>query len=109
MLFACFKDKEILFVVMKIINVEHIFLMAGKGIVSAWVLNPSPPATSQQFLLSPQALKILASPPRQTKCPDNSNTLNMFNNNTYTNFKAAYTRYICDGVMLENCLNHKFH
>ena len=44
MLFACFKDKEILFVVMKIINVEHIFLMAGKGIVSAWILNPSPPS-----------------------------------------------------------------
>ena len=74
MLFACFKDKEILFVVMKIINVEHIFLVPGKGIVSAWVLNPP-----------------------------------MFNNNTYTNFKAAYTRYICDGVMLENYLNHKFH
>ena len=108
MLFECFKDKEILFVVMKIINVEHIFLMPSKGIVSAWELT-SPPATTQQFLMSPQALKILASSPRQTKCPDNPNTLNMFNNNTYTNFKAAYTRYICDGVMLENYLNHKFH
>ena len=32
----------------------------------------------------------------------------MFNNNTYTNFKATYTRYFCDGTMLKNYLNHKF-
>ena len=38
----------------------------------------------------PQALKILASPLRQTKSPDNPNTLNMFNNNIYINFKTAY-------------------
>ena len=37
--------------------------------------------TTQQFYLSPQTLKILTSPPRQTKSPDNSNTLNMFDNN----------------------------
>ena len=58
MLFACFKDKEILFVVMKIINVEHIFLMAGKGIVSAWVLNPPPPQPQpSNFFCLPRHLK----------------------------------------------------
>ena len=45
----------------------------------------------KKHLLSTQALKILTSPSMQTKSPDNSNTLNMFNNKTYTNFKAAYT------------------
>ena len=36
-------------------------------------------------------MKILTSPPRQTKRPDNSNTLKMFiNNNTYNNFETAY-------------------
>ena len=57
--------------------------------VLAWVLIPLEnhnPAISSL----PQTLKILTSPPRQTKSPDNSNTLNMFNNNTFTNFKTAY-------------------
>ena len=38
----------------------------------------------------PQALQILISSPWQKKSPDNSYTLNMFNNNTYTNCKTAY-------------------
>ena len=38
----------------------------------------------------PQALENLLSPPRQTKSPDNSNVLHVFNNNTYTNFRNAY-------------------
>ena len=37
----------------------------------------------------PQALENLLSPPRQTKSPDNSNVLHVFNNNTYTNFRNA--------------------
>ena len=47
-------------------------------------ISSAPPAPSHQ------ALTILTSPPRQTKSPDNSNTLNMFNSNTYTNVKTAY-------------------
>ena len=59
------------------------------GILSVWVLIPrSKPQPSDFFC--PQALNILTSPPRQTKNPDNSNNLNMFNNNTYTYFKTAY-------------------
>ena len=58
--------------------------------MSAWVLIPSWQTTTQKFLLSLQTLKILTSPSRQTKSSDNSNTLNMFNNDTYTNFKTAY-------------------
>ena len=41
----------------------------------------------------PQKLKNLISRPRQTKTPDNSNVLHMFNNNTYTDFRTAY-KYI---------------
>ena len=43
---------------------------------------PSKPQPSIFFCL-PQALKNL-SPPRQTKSPNNSNMLHMFNNNIYT-------------------------
>ena len=45
--------------------------------------------TNHQFFLSPQALKNLISPPRQTKSPDNSNVLHMFNNNIYNDFRTA--------------------
>ena len=37
---------------------------------------------------------------RQIKSLDNSDTLNMFNNNTYTNFKAAHKHM--------SILDHKF-
>ena len=56
--------------------------------------NPPQQTTTQQFLLSPQAPKILASPPWNTKSSDNSNTLNMFNNSAYTNFKTAFKRML---------------
>ena len=36
--------------------------------------------------MSPRTLKNLTSLPRQTKSPDNSNMLHIFNNNTYTDF-----------------------
>ena len=39
---------------------------------------------------TPQQLKILTSPPRQTKSPDYPNTLNMFNMNNDYNLKTAY-------------------
>ena len=46
-----------------------------------------------------QALKVLTSPPGQTKSLDNSNTLKMFNNNTYTNFKTAETRLYINEIL----------
>ena len=41
------------------------------------------------FLIFLQALKNLTSPPRQTKSPDNSNIMHLFNNNIYTDFRTA--------------------
>ena len=52
--------------------------------------------TNHQFFLSPQALKNLISPPRQTKSPDNSNMLHVFNK-TYTNFRTPY-KHVIQGV-----------
>ena len=45
---------------------------------------------NQEIFSVPQALKNLKSLPRQTKSPNNSNVLHMFNNNTYTDFRTAY-------------------
>ena len=62
-----------------------------KSLVSAWVMIPLPLANHNPAISSfPQALQILISSPWQKKSPDNSYTLNMFNNNIYTNCKTAY-------------------
>ena len=47
-------------------------------IVSAWVLIPQA-NHKPVFCPHPQTMKTLTNPPRQTKSPDNSNMLNMFN------------------------------
>ena len=60
-------------------------------IVSAWVMIFSSKSQSSYFFWSPQALKNLTSPIMQTKSPDNSNMLHMFNNNTYTDSRTAWT------------------
>ena len=65
-------------------------LKAYNSIVSAWVLIPLA-NLNPAFLLALQLMKISTIHPRQTKSPDNSNTLNMFiNNSTYTNFKTEF-------------------
>ena len=78
----------------KNMKVDFSFHGVSLGTDSPLPSTPPPPpikqTTTQQFLLSPEVLKILTSPPSQTKSLDNSNTLIMFNNNTYTNFKTAY-------------------
>ena len=51
--------------------------------------DPRQQTTTQQFFLSPQALKTLTSPPSQMESPDHCNMLHMFNNNTYIDFGAA--------------------
>ena len=48
-----------------------------------------------------QALKNLTSPPRQTKSPDNSNTLQMFNNNTYSDFRAVYKHILIPSYVIQ--------
>ena len=64
-----------------------------ESIVSALVLiTPIKPQHSNFSAPPPLslALKNLKSPPRQTKSPDNSDMLHMFNNNIYTDFKTAH-------------------
>ena len=45
--------------------------------------------TTQQILLPPPGTENLNRSPQQTKTPHSSDTLNLFNNNTYTNLKSA--------------------
>ena len=55
--------------------------------------DPPPPSRKPQpinFFCPPGDENLNKSPPRQTKSPDNSSTLIMFNNDTYANFKTDY-------------------
>ena len=50
---------------------------------------------TQQFFLFLQALKNVISPLRQSKSsPDNNYVLLMFNNNSYADFRTAYTHVL---------------
>ena len=40
-------------------------------------------------------------PPRQTKSPDISNMLHMFNNNTYTDFRTAYKQVLIPSYVIQ--------
>ena len=62
------------------------------NIVSDWVLIPLANINPASYV--PLALKILICLPGHTNSPNNSNTMNMFNNNTYANFKTAYTLFL---------------
>ena len=46
------------------------------------------------FFLFLQALINVISPLRQSKSPDNNNVLHMFNNNSYADFRTAYTHVL---------------
>ena len=46
----------------------------------------------KESFLYPKALKNLTSPSKHTKSPDNSNMLDIFYNNTYTDFSTTYTK-----------------
>ena len=61
-------------------------------IVSTWVLIHLPALANHKPAICSvsQALKNGVGPPRQTKSPDNSNVLYVFNNNIYTDFGTAY-------------------
>ena len=64
--------------------------MVKLGLVSVWVDPPSKPQPSY-FFYPPNIEKLTKSPPpKQTKSPENSNMLHMFNNNIYTDIKTAY-------------------
>ena len=56
-------------------------------------LGTDPPSKPQPsyFFYPPDIDKLTKShPPKQTKSPQNSNMLHMFNNNIYTDIKTAY-------------------
>ena len=55
-----------------------------------WVLTPLANHSPAIFSVSSGTEELKISPPRQTKSPNNSNMLHMFNNNIYTDFRAAY-------------------
>ena len=48
-----------------------------------------------------QTLKNLTSPPRQTKSPDNSNILHMFNINTYTDSRTVYKQVLIPSYVIQ--------
>ena len=48
----------------------------------------------------PETLENFLSPSRQTKSPDSSNVLHVFNNNTYTNFKNAYKHILIPSYII---------
>ena len=76
--------------------------LLGRVSVSRGADHPPPPSLANHnpaISSVPQALKILTSPSRQTKSPDNSNALNVFINNDTCQFS--------NGAMLEDYLNHK--
>ena len=50
---------------------------------------------------TPQALENLTSSPRQTKSPDNSNMLHMFNVNTYIDLRTAYKHVTMPGEVIQ--------
>ena len=55
---------------------------------------------NQEIFSVPQALKNLKSLLRQTKSPNNSNVLHMFNNNTYTDFRTAYRHVLIPSYII---------
>ena len=55
---------------------------------------------NQEIFSVPQALKNLKSLPTQTKSPNNSNVLHMFNNNTYTDFRTAYRHVLIPSYII---------
>ena len=56
-------------------------------------LGTDPPISNHNpanFSVPPGTEKLNNPPPKQTKSPDNSNMLHMFNRNTYTDFRATF-------------------
>ena len=66
-------------------------------------LGTDPPSKPQpsNFFLSSQALKNLTSPPRQKTSTDHSNTLHMFNKNTYTDFRTAHKNILTPTYVIQ--------
>ena len=71
--------------------------------MSVWVLIPLPGNRNPEIFSpppTPQTLKNLTSSARQTKSPDNSNMLHIFNNYTYTDFRTANKRILIPNYVI---------
>ena len=94
-------------------SVTHIFLQNNTNfenscpIVSPWVLIPlaNHPAI---FSVLPGTEKYNKSP-RQTKSPDNSNILCMFNNNIDSDFKTAYKHILIPSYSSDSQVTQVIH
>ena len=69
-------------------------------IVSDWVLPPPKKKPQPGNFSVPPCTEILSESPRQTKTPDNSNMLHMFNNNTYTDFRTAHKHVLIPSYVI---------
>ena len=56
---------------------------------------------NSSILLSAKPLKNLKSSPRQAENPDNSSMLYIFNNNTFTDFRAAYKHVLIPSYVIQ--------
>ena len=65
--------------------------------------------SESDFFLSSQALKNLASTPRQRKSPDNSNTFHKSNNTIYADFRTAYKHLLIPNCYFNGLTEPKFY
>ena len=74
-------------------------------IVPVWVpIPPNKPQPTTFFYAPPpplQTMKNLSISPRQTKLPDNSYVLHMFNNNTFTDLRTAYKYVLIPSYVIQ--------
>ena len=52
-------------------------------------------------MFSVEGIEKLNKAPRQTKSPDNSNILHMFNNNTFTDFITTYNHILIPSYIIQ--------
>ena len=67
----------------------------------AWVLISPNQNITQQFFLHPPAMEKLSKSPQAEKSSNNSNTLHMFNDNIYTDFKTAYKHVLISSYVIQ--------
>ena len=70
------------------------------GVVSAWVLIP-PSKPNPGILSVPPGTEKLNKSPKKKKSPDNSNVLDMFNNNTHTDFRTASKHVLIPSYVIQ--------
>ena len=64
--------------------------------------------SESEFILSSQAVKNLASTPRQRKSPDNTNTFQKSDNNIDTDFRTAYKHLLIPSCYSSDLIKPKY-